>query len=552
MSKKRNNLSSPTTPTTQKAGNASQSSKPSFFSSFGNRPWSYIIVFALLWVFCSGIYGDVFRRAAEANFITTDETLMKSLTDQSWGGLYWWGRWILLAFKSTLLGGALLSLILTGTVFLTDRLFGLRGGWRGLSILLPGLTLGWMILRGTNLYYKSEPSLIFIVPLAILLIVAVVTGIKQLLTRKKSPALQPATSKPFGLVAVVFTFVALTFSALYFNDNEIRMARMQLCSMQGDWDSMVEDGLSAKRPSRTVTAYYAIALLQKGELLHRLFDIPFDYPEARLEKHDGNEEYGTLLADCNFHAGLINAAYRCAMDQIVMNGPNLFYLKRMAVCAVLNGEKVLANKYFDVIGKVPFESSFVEKYRPMLNDSTLITADPELQRVVSLRPMESRFEQQYRTPAFLGYNVGLLTGTDATLETAITACLYSKDIKQAMNYISVYAQKNNGILPTVVEQAITILANTNPNVAQAFSQVVQKNTNALRSFLIEATPLINERKQLSADKSQEEQERIKEDFNNKLRKAMKDSWLGSYYYYYYCENNDPKQVRKAASNTGVN
>ncbi len=188
----------------------------------------------------------------------------------------------------------------------------------------------------------------------------------------------------------------------------------------------------------------------------------------------------------------------------------------------------------------------------MLNDSTLITADPELQRVVSLRPMETRVEQLYRTPAFLGYNVGLLTGTDATLETAITACLYSKDIKQAMNYISVYAQKNNGILPTVVEQAITILANTNPNVAQAFSQVVQKNTNALRSFLIEATPLINERKQLSAGKSQEEQERIKEDFNNKLRKAMKDSWLGSYYYYYYCENNDPKQVRKAASNTGVN
>ncbi len=551
MSKKRKNIPPAAVAPTQTNKQKPSGTKPPFYLILGKSRWIYPLIFILLWIFCSGIYGDVFRRAAEANFITTDDTLMKNLTDQDWGGLYWWGRWILLAFKSTLLGGALLSLILTATIFFIDRLLNWRGGWRGLSIFVPGLTLGWMIWRGTNLYYKSEPSLIFIVPLAILLFFAAITSVKALLRRKRN-TVPSETDKPFGLVAAALVIAALSFSALHFNDNEIRTARMQLSSMQGNWDSMVEDGLSATRATRAVSAYYAIGLLQKGELLHRLFEMPYDFPEARLEKHDGNEEYGMFVADANFYAGLINPAYRCAMDQIVMNGPNLFYLKRMAICAVLNGEKALANKYFDVIDKVPFEGNFVEKYRPMLEDSTLITADPELLRVKELHPMESRFEQSYRTPAFLGYNVGLLSGTDATLETAIAACLYSKDLQQAMNYISVYAKKKNGVLPIVVEQAIAILANKVPSVAQAFPQVVQKYASGLRAFLIDATPLINERKQLSAGKSKEEQERIKEEFNNKLRKAMKDNWLGTYYYYYYCENNDPKQVRKADNNAGVN
>ena len=44
---------------------------------------------------------------------------------------------------------------------------------------------------------------------------------------------------------------------------------------------------------------------------------------------------------------------------------------------------------------------------------------------------------------------------------------------------------------------------------------------------------------------------IKQEYNRRLRKELRDGWLGTYFYYYYCENNEPNQVRPA-TNGGVN
>ena len=52
-------------------------------------------------------------------------------------------------------------------------------------------------------------------------------------------------------------------------------------------------------------------------------------------------------------------------------------------------------------------------------------------------------------------------------------------------------------------------------------------------------------------KSGEALDRVKVEYNARLREALRDEWLGSYFYYYYCENNDPAQVTPAEK-TGVN
>lgn len=102
---------------------------------------------------------------------------------------------------------------------------------------------------------------------------------------------------------------------------------------------MIETARSARQPSRAIAAYHAVALEETDQLLDGMFELVYEYPKARLDTIDGNEEYGLFLADCNYHAGLLNAGYRCAMDQNVMNGPRLYNFKRMAVCALLMGEK---------------------------------------------------------------------------------------------------------------------------------------------------------------------------------------------------------------------
>ena len=58
----------------------------------------YMVTFLAMWVFCFFIYGEVFVRTAEANFVTTDTTQMKFLTDLSWGYAFWGARFLLLSY----------------------------------------------------------------------------------------------------------------------------------------------------------------------------------------------------------------------------------------------------------------------------------------------------------------------------------------------------------------------------------------------------------------------------------------------------------------------
>lgn len=551
MSKKKRNdvahVSQSVQPASRSAAAATPASSPNR-SVLARLPWAYIVTFVLFWTFCNCIYGDVFGRAAEANFITTDSTQMKFLTDKDWGCVYWCGRWVLLAFENVALGSVLLSALLTLIVVLADRLLGLPRRWRGTTSVVPAAILGWMIWRGTNLYYKLEPSLIFIIPIAVLLALLVLVIVRWLLERRRAPkACAPARGWrdlwPGALVPCVM-FAALTYSALAWNENEILTARMQNRALKADWEGIIEDATSAKRPSRAVAAYYAIALLQTGQLLDRLFDLTYDFPEVRLTKVDGNEEYGLFLTDCSLYAGMVNVAYRCGMDHVVVNGPNLYYLKRMAVCAILNEERELARKYLHFIGKVPFQQDFINKYAPMIEDRSLVKNDPELNKILGLAPLEQRFEQNYVSPAFLGYNTGLNQGSDPSLETAIAACIYSKDLKRCEPHLRIYAQRHNGQVPPCLQQAMFLAAKNNPALQAEFEPIAKSQQAMYSAFIMAASPIVEERARVMEGKTEAEKEEIKQEYNAKLRAALHDDWVGTYFYYYYCENNDRNQIKQ--------
>ena len=513
----------------------------------------YGVTFILLLIFCVEVYGEVFRRTAEENFITTDSTAMKFLLDQPWGWLFWLGRWGLLLFKNKFIGSIFLSAVLTLIVILTDKLCHVPVKLKGISIIIPLGILGWAIGQGVNLYHKNEPSLIILLPCLTLLTISIIyIAVHFIFPRKEKGSRKNGTY--LNYLFPVTAFALLTGGALHFGRNDILTARMQNRLWQADWSGMIEDGQSSKRPTRATAAYHAIGLVQTGQLLENMFDIPYDFPDSPVRNTEGQNEYNLFEMDCNFYAGLTNAAYRCGMDHIVMNGPSLYYLKRMALCAILNNEENLADKYLALIGKTPFENDFVEKYKPMVSDRNLVEADDELARVLSLTPMESHFEQQYMQPAFLGYNAGLTRGSNPTLETAIAARLYSKDLSTCYDLIQSYKQLHNGVLPQPLQQVLTIMAQKNPIIQQAFPDIVNSQEMTLQSFFTAAKPIIDERAQASAGKSDKEKRRLRDVYNAKMREQLKADWLGTYYYYYYCENNDQDQIRPATKNEngGVN
>ena len=520
---------------------------------FSRMPWTYIIVFLALWFFCAVVYGDVFARTGQENFVINDASAMAFLTSAPGGYLFLVGRWMLCLMAAPWLGCFVLALILTLLAYAGDRLFFVSRRWRGVMTVLPVAFLVWTVLRGTNLYYKSEPSLLFLIPVLALIATTLLALLARLLVRKgvlrlssKKEAKQPAGRKEhIGCVVAVVLVALLSGTTNYFNQNEILTARMQMRMLRGDWDGMVDDGLSARRPTRAVAAYFAIALVQSHQLLEHIFDIPFDYPDPHLEKHEGNEEYGVFLADANFYAGLINTGYRCAIDYQVMNGPRLYTLKRLALCALMNGEKELANRYFTLIEKMPFQSSFVDHYRPMLNDEDLLAESAELQCVRTLIPDVKAWEQNFRSPTFLGYNAALLSGSDNTLETAIATRLYSKELDAALPLVRIYVQKKNGQVPLYVQQVMALMANKFPECQAEFAKTAEMQQNTLMAFIAAVKPIIDERMEASKGKTEEQKGEIRDQYNKIMRETIGNDWVGTYYYYYYCENNDRNQVEPA-------
>lgn len=517
----------------KKRGNATQSilsSAPSKkFRGFLPRKarWAtYLLGFVALWLLLWWGYGDVLARAEQDSYISTSSSTLHYLLSQPAGWLFWSMRWLLLAFKWSIVGGACLAAVWTLTARLSDYALRMPHQLEGLGFIIPLLEFGWMAWRGTNLYYKNEPSLFILVALAVLIVMALLAAATWAITRNHKAEV-PDKVRPYGLALALVLTTATAITTRIFNENVILTARLQNMQAEQDWEGMIKVARSARRPSKAIAAYHAVALEETDQLLDGMYEIGYDFPKINFDKREGSEEDGIYTADCNFHAGLLNAAYRCALEHTVMNGPRLYAYKRAAVCALLNGEKALCRKYLALIDKVPFEGAFVEKYAAMLRDPKLISEDEELTHVLSLAPKEDHYEQNYQQPLFLGYNVGVNNGTEATLITSTAACLYSKDLQRFMLRAQIFAQKGK-TLPLCMQQAIAILSIKQPSILQAFPQVSKFVQDDVINFLMDARPYIKDRL--------------------KLRSELRERWLGTYMYYYYTENNDPDQVVKPTQN----
>ena len=499
---------------------------------FSHPALCYGVGFLLLWTFVVVTYGDVFQHIAAENYFSFDRDTMAYVLRRDLGVALWGGRFLLLAFNNIWVGGTLLAALFTLTAWLFDT-GRRRTSWQGIGFLPVMALLGWMVMRGFNLFLRNDPSIFVLLSVGLLLLSALYALIVKWVQGRQSSVGRKGF--PWSLLVVMMAYGGLTYAARVLQENVVISCRMQNELAQEDWEAMVETARTADRPSRTIAALHALALVQQNQLLEGMFEINYDFPELTLDYVAGKDESVNYVPDCNLHAGLVNAAYRSSMENTVVLGPRVSNFKRMALCTVLNHEVALGERYFHLIGKMPFESDFVKRYRPMLSDTTLIAHDPTLARIRSLTPMERRFEQNYRQPAFLGYNVGLMQGADPTLITSVATCLYSKDLDNFLMRVGVMRQKMP--LPPVVLQAIAVASIKREGVLQQFPEVDQLTMSQLRAFVSEVSPYIEAQMQMN------DEEKAKS--KREMAEALRENWLGTYMYYYYCGNvGKPQQEEK--------
>lgn len=488
------------------------------------HPWLTMLV--ALWAFLYFFYGDMMRIAPYRSFFAFSAQAMEYWLCQPLGWFYAIGRFLLLANTWPVCGTLLLAAMLTLAARLLDYALLLKGWWRAVAFAAPFVYCGFLFYRGLNIFYQSEPSWIMNWPLLALFFCALLAAVRCLIkSRLKSASV--ATRPMIKGVLVVFAalWVGCAAVALTYAQNDRLTCAMERKIFDEDWDAMIELAKSAHRPSRTVAGYYALALNQNGQMASELFNIHYQYPNAHLTRAGGGFDGGIdyIVVDCNLFSGLTRSAYHEAMEQNVLEGPSVHRLERMVQCAVIDNEKELADKYLAILKRVPFEGDFVEKYSAMLADSSLVVQNPLLASVIELQPVHDNFEQNYKEPMFLGYNLALQEAkTVRGLNNSLYACLYTKDMKAFGQRILTMIE--NGMrLPKIYEEAIVVQNIKNLGVLKQIklSPYVLKE---MREFMGECFT----KQDLASGKDKTEMQK------EKGRKYKK--YLGTYEYYYYFQN----------------
>ena len=493
----------------------------------------HLLLFVLLWVFCSWVYDDVFYMTEQFSFFSFDPVLMEEITSLTLAPMVWSGRFLLLVFKYPLLGGMLYAAMLTAIAWLIGRLLPLKGWGSVIGLLLPWLWMAGLLYLGLNIFYRYEPSYVGSYPLIALLLLSIVYGVVRLLKKKGSCQERGQHIASF-LVAVfisVASFLGTTAYALTVNANTIATTRMQRLLQKQDWYKMIETAQQLKQPSRPVACYYAIALEMTDQLIEKMFDIYYQYPNIKLVNRTGGEDVGNFMyePDADFYCGLVNPSYHLSMEHMVASGKTIYRLKQLFLCALVNNEIPLANKYMYMLEKVPFEGDFVKKYKPMIYDRSLVLADPVLSLVIEMMPLDDSYEETYINPLFLGYYKQLREGRSPRVyKNCLAAHLYTKELER---FLSLLEQNPDNYNAAAFYDALIVYALKTHN-NEFLSSLPLYAINNVRNMLGEA-------RSIPGKDSKEK------------GKKLRDKYLGLFAFYYFYQNI-PDENYASIKDSGLN
>lgn len=502
-----------------------------------------LIVFFLVWAWAALWQGDVFRMVREQSFFAPNELLMEYELQQSYGVLWTIGRALLMSFRYTWLGGALLAFLLTSSCWMLGYAMRLKAGWRWIQYLPLGIYIGIFTYQGLGNYFEAETGQAFGIPFCIFLILAIWGVMIRSFSHKPTPTIvrrptdEDARQNYTQLLVALLMIIAPSVWGQVERPYVRPIAGMQVATMNQDWQRVKDlahanDELS----NRPQAAYYAIALVQTGQICDKMFDIRLDYDSIYCPGYNGDHNPTNLyLMDCDYYAGLAQTAYHHAMEHMSMYGPTIRNMKMMTKVALLRGEWELADKYLTILDKVPFEGDFVEKYSAMNRDSSAIDADPEFKMVRLTEPINDSFENIYVQPVFLGYNARLYEGRSVNaLWNSLMVNIYTKTMQ---DFIFRCQPLAGSTPPTSIGEALTLMSSKQPQLMQMYSGL-NMHTTRLMNFLTDT------KQYMGSHESRAEHAR-----------ELYPKYKGYYPYYYFFGNlkaTRRSDTKKQSSNAGVN
>lgn len=258
------------------------------------------------------------------------------------------------------------------------------------------------------------------------------------------------------------------------DDNYHREIRMARAAEKSRWAEVIEEYSRAKEnPTRTMWMLKNIALFNRDRL--HLDCLKFDTgTQPPLATDSIMAPQSLTIAPLMYYLhGCIGFSYRWAMENNVEFGISVQRLRIMARCALVKGEKELADKYLTQLERTTFYGKWAKEQRKFIDEPTLLDTDAHYRVPMALsRIFDDKLNgdngdvESYLTTLFGRYSGE--NRSDALGKLTMMYAIQSRDVPTFWQQFSVYASTHTGeAMPKLFQEVACLYGQLAPDVYDA-------------------------------------------------------------------------------------
>lgn len=159
-----------------------------------------------------------------------------------------------------------------------------------------------------------------------------------------------------------------------------RMNELSVLEQRNDWDTIIREQSENGTMSCVSLNYLNMALAQKGILGDRLFHYDQKGPQSLLASWDRTYYMSCLLSDIYYMIGDISLSEGYAMEGLTLakRGGSPRMLQRLVKISLVRRDFALANKYLNILDRLPRYRRWAEKNAVYVHYPERIRQDEEL------------------------------------------------------------------------------------------------------------------------------------------------------------------------------
>lgn len=263
------------------------------------------------------------------------------------------------------------------------------------------------------------------------------------------------------LITVVV--VGLTYHFWYKNKNFYREIVMNQQVENLDWDGILQTYRTLgpdEEPSRIMWMFKNLALFRQGKGGDEMFQ--YKNGDAKSDAPFSVSMTQIGAKPIYYHYGILNFCYRWCLEDGVEFGWKVDYLKYMVKCALLQGDKNLAQRYIDLLKETRYYADWAEHYEAYITHPGLTKTDPEMKPIQHFLQVKDNLtsDQSYVEVFLLNYFSQYMSFDPVCQEASLQAAIQTKQIPLFWPQFFAYLRLHPGQrIPTHYQEAAFLYGN---------------------------------------------------------------------------------------------